>query len=95
VPGWYSFPFESSQISAEMLEDLFRAPVLRLALEPAALLENENAFARGREVPGEGSAAGSAANDDDVVIGFHDFFCGKLKGIVDWRPITCEEGTPP
>jgi hypothetical protein len=56
---------------AVLLEDFLCAPVFRFAREPAAAFEDEDAFARGREVPGEGAPASSATNDDDVVIGFH------------------------
>src|SRR5262249_20302475 len=43
-----------------------RVPVLRLALEPIAALEDEDALARRREVSRERAAAGAAADDDDV-----------------------------
>jgi hypothetical protein len=43
-----------------------RIPVLRLALEPIAALENQDALSRGRELSGERAAACAAADDDDV-----------------------------
>ena len=43
-----------------------RVPVLRLALEPIAALENEDALPRRREVSRQRAAARAAANDDDV-----------------------------
>ena len=49
-------------------EDVLREPVLRLAREPVAALEQQDALARGREVPGERAAAGAGADDDDVVL---------------------------
>src|SRR5262249_56279044 len=43
-----------------------RVPVLRLALEPIAALEDEDALSRRGEVSRERAAAGAAADDDDV-----------------------------
>ena len=43
-----------------------RIPVLRLALEPVAALENQDALSRGRELSGKRAAARAAADDDDV-----------------------------
>src|SRR5204862_671264 len=42
-------------------EDLLRVPVLRLAWQPVAALEDEDALARRGEMAGEGAAAGPAA----------------------------------
>jgi hypothetical protein len=43
-----------------------RVPVLRLALEPIAALENEDALSRRGEMPRQSPTAGAAADDDDV-----------------------------
>src|SRR5947209_9464168 len=43
-------------------------PVVALAGEVVAALEQQDALARGRELPREGSPAGAAADDDDVVV---------------------------
>ncbi len=51
---------------AVLHEDRCRIPVFRLALEPVAALENQDALPRGREVSGESAAACAAADDDDV-----------------------------
>src|SRR5215471_21545311 len=47
-------------------EDRCRIPVLRLALEPIAALENQDVLARARELSGERAAPRSAADYDDV-----------------------------
>jgi hypothetical protein len=49
-------------------EDLVRVPVLDLAGQPAASLEDQDPLPRRRQVPGEGAAAGAAADDDDVEV---------------------------
>ena len=49
-------------------EDVLRRPVLRLAREPVPALEQQDALARGSEVPHQRAAAGAAADDDDVVV---------------------------
>ena len=49
-------------------EDLVGVPVLDLARQPVAALEEEDPEARRGEVPGERPAAGAAADDDDVVV---------------------------
>ena len=49
-----------------LLEDRCRIPVLRLALEPVATLENQDALSRGRELFGESAATCAATDDDDV-----------------------------
>ena len=51
-------------------EDRLRVPVLELAREPVAPLEEEDALARRGEVPRERPAA-CAGTDDDHVIGVH------------------------
>ena len=53
-------------------EDRCRIPVLHLALKPVAALEDQDVFARGRELPGERAAARPAADDDDVEALIHD-----------------------
>src|ERR1700683_4182059 len=55
-------------------EDLLGAPILRLALEPAAPFHDENAFPRGSQMSRQRSSSGSAAYNDDVIIGFHGRF---------------------
>ena len=54
-----------------LLEDRCRIPVRRFALQPVAPLEQQNAFARRRELFGERAAAGAAADDDDVKVLVH------------------------
>src|SRR5689334_17702237 len=49
-----------------------RAPVLRLTGQPAAALEKQHLRARGRERIRYGAAAGSRADNDDVVVIGHD-----------------------
>src|SRR4029077_15975938 len=50
-----------------LLEYRRRIPVLHLALEPVAALEDQDALSRRRELPGESATARAAADDDDVV----------------------------
>ena len=50
-------------------EDLVGVPVLDLARQPVAALEDEDPLARRREVARQRPAAGAAADDDDVVVG--------------------------
>jgi hypothetical protein len=45
-----------------------RVPVVTLAGEVAAPLEEQDALARGRQLPRESPPAGAAADDDDVVV---------------------------
>jgi hypothetical protein len=45
-----------------------RVPVVLLARDVVAALEQENALAAGRELPSERAAAGAAADDDHVVV---------------------------
>src|SRR6516165_783954 len=53
-------------------EDRFRIPILALARQVAAALDDHDALARGSQPVGERAAAGAAADDDDVVaIGAH------------------------
>ena len=56
---------------AVLLEHRRGIPVQRLALEPVAALENQDALSRGRELAGERAAARAAADDDDVVALVH------------------------
>ena len=49
-------------------EDVLREPVLRLARQPVAALEQEDALPRGGKVPGKRAAACTGADDDDVVV---------------------------
>ena len=42
-------------------------PVVRLARQPVAALQQQDPLARRGEVPGEGAATGAGADDDDVV----------------------------
>ena len=49
-------------------EDVPREPVLRLAREPVAPLEQEDALPGRGEVPGERPAAGASADHDHVVV---------------------------
>src|SRR5215469_13160560 len=51
---------------AVLYEDCCRIPVLRLALEPIAALENQDVLACGSELSGERAATRPAAYDDDV-----------------------------
>ncbi len=53
-------------------EHVLREPVLRLAREPVAPLEQQDPLPRRREMPGEGSAARPGA-DDDHVIAVHQY----------------------
>ena len=48
-------------------EHVLGRPVLRLARQPVAALEQEDPLARGGEVPRERAAARAGADDDDVV----------------------------
>src|SRR5262249_39744555 len=48
-------------------EDAVAEPVLRLARQPVAPLEQEDLLARRREVTRGRAAAGAGADDDDVV----------------------------
>ena len=48
-------------------EDLLRVPVLGFAGQPVAALEDQDPLAGRRQVAGERAAAGTAADDDDVV----------------------------
>ena len=48
-------------------EHVLGEPVLRLARQPVAPLEQQDPLARGREVARKRAAAGAGANDDDVV----------------------------
>ena len=48
-------------------EDVLREPVLRLARQPVAALEQQDALARRGEVAGQRAAAGAGADDDHVV----------------------------
>ena len=48
-------------------EHVLVRPVLRLARQPIAALEEQDALARGGEVARKRAAAGAAADDDDVV----------------------------
>jgi hypothetical protein len=59
---------------AALLEDFLRIPVLGLALEPTAAFQDQNAPARGCEMMRQGAAAGTAADDDNVIVGFHGLF---------------------
>ena len=45
-----------------------RLPVLRLARQPVAALEQQDALAGRRQVAGERAAAGAGADDDHVVV---------------------------
>ena len=49
-------------------EDVLREPVLRLARQPVAALEQQDPLARGRQVAGERPASRPGADDDDVVV---------------------------
>src|SRR5215207_2041660 len=49
-------------------EDGGRIPVVTLAGEVATALEEQDALARRRQLPGERPSASSAADDDDVVV---------------------------
>ena len=49
-------------------EHVLGRPVLRLARQPVAPLEQQDPLARRCEVPGEGAASGAGADDDDVVV---------------------------
>ena len=49
-------------------EDVVGRPVLRLARQPVASLEQQDPLAGGREVPGERAAARAGADDDHVVV---------------------------
>ena len=49
-------------------EHVVHVPVLRLAREPVAALEQQDALARRSEVPDERAAAGAAADHDHVVV---------------------------
>src|SRR6516225_2936845 len=49
-------------------ENVRRVPILRLAREPIAALEQEDALARGSQVAREGAAARAGADDDDVEV---------------------------
>ena len=49
--------------------DRARVPVVLLARDVVAALENQDALARGRQAIGQRSAAGAGADDDDVVVG--------------------------
>src|SRR4249920_3357173 len=51
-------------------EHRLRQPVLELAREPVAALEQEDALARGSKVPRKRPATGAGSDDDDVV-GIH------------------------
>ncbi len=53
-------------------EDVLREPVLGLACEPVAALEQEDPLAGGGEMPGERAAAGTGP-DDDHVIAVHQY----------------------
>ena len=61
----------SYQVSARDVavvdEHVLREPVLRLARQPVAALEQEDPLARGREVAGDGAAARAGSDDDHVV----------------------------
>ncbi len=48
-------------------EDVGGLPVLRFPGQPVAALQQQDPLARRRQVPGEGTAAGSGTDDDDVV----------------------------
>ena len=62
---------------ALLVEDLVAVPVLGLAREIAAALEQQDPLAGGGQAPGERAAPGAAADDDDVVmVGCH----GVLPG---------------
>ena len=53
-------------------EHVVGLPVLRLARQPVAALEQQDALARRGEVADERAAAGAAADDDDVVVAHED-----------------------
>ncbi len=56
---------------AVLHEDLFGHPVLRLARQPPAALEEQDAFAGRGQVTSQSAAAGAASDDDHVVGGAH------------------------
>jgi hypothetical protein len=49
-------------------EHVLCRPVVRLAWQPVAALEQQDALARRGEMPGQGAAPGPGADDDDVVV---------------------------
>ena len=53
-------------------EDVVRLPVLRLARQPVAALQQQHALAGRREVADERAAPGAAADHDDVVVAHED-----------------------
>src|SRR5207249_3778316 len=53
-------------------EHVLRKPVLRLAGEPVAALEQQDTLARGSEMADEGAAAGPGSDHDHVVVVAHD-----------------------
>src|SRR6516162_11588245 len=57
---------------AVLHEDRCRIPVLYLALEPVAALEDQDVLARGRQLSDERAAPRPAADDDDVEALIHD-----------------------
>src|SRR3954452_3952004 len=70
-------------------EDLFGVPVLDLARQPVATLEDQDPLARRREVTGERPAACAAADDDHVVrsgLG-HRYIPSSIGRTVSCRPI--------
>src|SRR4051812_25384430 len=63
-------------------EDCAAIPVVGLAAQVVAALEQQDALARGREPVGEGAAAAAAADDDHVVVAAHSFVQIRATGEV-------------
>jgi len=57
-------------------EDFLGTPVFRLPFQPAAPFDQQNALARRRESMGQRTAARARADDDDVIVGFHESSLG-------------------
>src|SRR5207244_8511856 len=83
---------------AVLHEDLFGHPVLRLARQPAAALEEQDAFAGRGQVMGQGAAAGAASDDDHVVGGAHDpalhLSSSITVAISPVQPVWCDAPNP-
>src|SRR5262245_19285946 len=52
---------------AVLHEDFFSIPVFQFARKPVPAFENQNAFARGREVASQCATACTTANDDHII----------------------------
>src|SRR6266542_1159667 len=61
-------------------EDGAAIPIVGLAAQVVAALEQQDALARGRKPVGERSAASAAADDDHVVVAVHGVRSGQADG---------------